>query len=279
MDVLVIGGRGFVGAAVTEQLRENGHAVTTMDPHIGGSNHISLDLRSDALPDVVEGFDTVVNMVGLSPMRQQPTDRYESIHVDGVENVVRACHGTGVNRLVHMSALGADPAADTAFLRTKGEGEDIVLAADLETTVFKPSTIFDHGNELVEHAKRFAPTRMFPRISTRIEPVYRGDVADLFVQAVEDGIEADVVPVGGPDVMTIYDFAKHIYRAKGYRCIPVPLEPVMKLMLPALEVVPFVPFGVDQARLLDIDNVTAENIGATCLDEITAYTDWVDDAF
>lgn len=275
MDVAVFGGRGFVGSAVTAQLQDDGHSVTTIDPQVGGTDHISLDIRNDAVTDAVDGCDAVVNLVGLSPMRRYRTDRYRSIHVDGAENVVTACHETGVDRLVHMSALGADPAADAAFLQTKGEAEDIVLASALETTVFKPSMIFDHGNELVEYAALFAPTRLFPRITTRIEPVYRRDVADLFAQAVDGRVDRDVVPVGGPDVMTIYDLAQRIYNAKGYRCIPLPLETVMKLTLPAMEVVPFAPFGVDQARYLDLDNTTAENIGATYLDDMTAVDDWI----
>ncbi len=274
MDIAVIGGRGFVGEAVTEQLREE-HDVTTMDPKVGGTGHVSVDITdAEMLVEVLDGFDAVVNLVGLTPMKEPRGVSYEDIHVDGAENVAAACEENGIDRLVHMSALGADPEADTAYLRTKGEGRDIVLDSGLDVTVFEPSIIFDTGNELVGMAASSAWTRMFPYLRTRIQPVYRGDMAELFRQAVAGGIDEEVVRCGGPDRMTLFDLVKKIYNAMGYRCIPVPMQPLIKLVLYLAEPLPFVPYGADQARFLSFDNTVEGNDAADYV-ELTSVAEWL----
>lgn len=276
MDIAVLGGRGYVGSAITETLREQGHDVTTMDPHIGGENHVSLDILSMEVDGYLDGYDAVVNLVGLSPMKQPGIPGYFDLHVAGAENVVGACEANGIDRLVHMSALGASSQADTAFLRTKGLGEEAVLDSDIaDVTVFRPSVIFDHGNELVEYAKRFAPLRVFPNIPTPVQPIYRGDVADLFAQAVTGDIDEDVLEVGGPEKMSLFTFVQQLYNAKGYACYPAPVLPIMTLGLHVMEYVPFIPFGKEQAWYLAFDNTTDDN-DAPAYTELTSYSDWLE---
>lgn len=277
MDVAVIGGRGFVGEAVVEALSD--HDITTVDPHIGGEGHISADItvRHSIVP-ALEGFDAVVNLAGLSPAREPRGTSYRAVHAQGAEHVVAACEEHGVERLVHMSALGADPDAGTAFLRTKGEGEAAVLESGVDATVFRPSIILDEGNELVRMARRFAPLRVFPRLTARVQPVVRDDVAALFRMAVAGEIKRETVDVGGPDAMTLYELMADIYGALGYACHPLPLQGVMRLGLYLLGVVPLVPFGPDQARALARDNVPEHNDAADLV-ELTPVREWLDATF
>lgn len=276
MRVCVIGGRGFVGSAVTERLQEREHDVTTMDPAVGGADHISLSILDHALRRHLNGFDVVVNLVGLSPLKQPRGTTYADLHVGGATNVVTACEENDVERLVHMSALGADPHARTTFLRTKGKGEEIVLNADLslDATVIRPSIIFDHGNELVELAKRSSWMRVFPDIRARVQPIYRGDVASLFEQAVHGRIADPIIEAGGPEKMTLFQFVKTIYNAQGRACHPLPVVPLMVFGLRMMEHVPFLPWGADQAHLLKRDNTTDENVAAERL-ELTSVPEWI----
>lgn len=278
MDICVIGGRGYVGSAVTARLREDDHHVVTMDPHVGGEHHLSVDILSLDLEDHLDGFNTVINLVGLSPMKQPRGTGYRDLHVAGAENMVGACEKNGIDTLVHMSALGADPDSDILFLETKGMGERHVLSSDLDVTVFRPSVIFDHGNELVEYAKQFASVRTFPRITTPIQPIYRGDMADLFAQAATGEIDDEIMEVGGPDTMSMYTFMKTLYNAQGYQCYPLPILPLMKTGLSVMEYVPFAPWGIDQRRFLAFDNTVNGNDADRYVD-LTAFDDWVDTAF
>ncbi|MFB6294467.1 MAG: hypothetical protein ABEI97_01790, partial [Candidatus Nanohaloarchaea archaeon] len=144
--------------------------------------------------------------------------------------------------------------------------------------VMEPSIIVDTGNELVELAERLAPTRVFPRLETRIQPVYRGDVAELFWLAVDGGIDEEVVEIGGPEQMTMFDLVRRIYNAEGYACHPLPVQSLMSLGLQLSEFVPFVPYGADQARFLRFDNTVEENDAAAYLD-LTGMDEWLASAF
>ncbi|MDY6773854.1 MAG: sugar nucleotide-binding protein [Candidatus Nanohaloarchaea archaeon] len=278
MKVAVIGGRGFVGTEVSRRLGEE-HEVTTIDPKVGGEGHISADITvpgsiGEALGE--EEFDAVVNLAGLTPMKEPRGVSYRELHVEGAGNVVEACEESSVERLVHMSALGADPDSTTEYLRTKGEGKERVLDSGLEVTVLEPSLVFDDGNELVELAKRFASTRAFPNVRTRVQPVYRGDVAELFRLAVEGGVEEEVLEVGGPENMTIFEFVKETYRSEGYSCYPIPLQPLMKFGLYLAEPLPFVPYGADQAKYLYLDNTVEENDAEEYV-ELTGVEEWLEE--
>jgi NADH dehydrogenase len=226
------------------------------------------------MEEVLDGFDAVVNLVGLSPLKEPYGVSYEEIHVDGARNVVEACEGNGIGRLVHMSALGADSNSAMAFLRTKGEGEELVLESGLDVTVFKPSTIFDDMNELVRMAYRYSVTRIFPYIRTDLQPVYRRDVVELFQLAVEGETEEDVLEVGGPEEMTLFQFVRRIYNANGRKCYPLPIQPLMVLGLYLMEPLPLVPYGADQARFLGFDNTVTTNHAENYI-ELTSVDDWL----
>lgn len=277
MKVAVIGGRGFVGEAVVDAL--DAHDVTTVDPKIGGPGHVSADITvPESIVSGLDGFDAVVNLAGLSPMRKPRGTSYDAVHADGARNVVAACRANGIEKLVHMSALGADPDADTAYMRTKGEGESAVLESGLDVTVLRPSFVLGRGNELVAMAERWAPTRVFPRLTSRVQPITRRDVAALFRMAVEGEVDRDAVDVGGPDAVSLYRMAATVYGAVGYPCWPLPVQAVLVTGCYAAAVVPFLPWGADQARFLRRDSVTGENDAAELVD-LETVDDWVNRAY
>ncbi len=270
--MLVLGGRGFVGEAVCAALDD----PVTGDPGDGGDDHVQVDVTDRGQVDAALAAvapDAVVNLVGLTPVRDPRGTTYEAVHVDGARTVATACADAGVDRLVHMSALGAAPDASTAYLSTKGRGEAAVLDADIDATVVRPSLIVDDGNPFVHACRRLAPTRMFPDLRAQVQPVYRGDVAALFDVAVAGGIDERRVDVGGPAAMSWFGFARRLYRAEGCRCVPVPVSVFLSLGLRAAEHLPL-PVGRDQATYLSIDNVADENDAARYA-ALTSMDDWL----
>ncbi|XGI84028.1 complex I NDUFA9 subunit family protein [Halorutilales archaeon Cl-col2-1] len=272
MSVIVLGGTGFVGSYLVSALAGRGIDVDAASRHPETTNTDVPEsvgsVRADVSdPDSLEfdGYETVVNLVGLSPLFTPGGVSYHQVHVEGTKNVVKAAEDAGVERYVHMSALGADPGGSTEYIRTKGVAENYVKNSNLDYHIFKPSVIFGDGDEFISQFKDVtSKAPFFPLVGggrTRFQPVYVEDLAEMMADAATGEVEADgVYEIGGPEVLTLKEVVSQAFRYndKKPRFVPVPMI-AAKAGLSVAELIPFVPVGVDQYRSLKFDNTTESN--------------------
>ncbi|WP_231183018.1 complex I NDUFA9 subunit family protein [Haladaptatus sp. DYF46] len=276
MRVLIVGGSGFVGTALTEELHGRGHdvAVLSRSPSDAdfpsGVETVSGDVTDyESIEGAFSGRDAVVNLVALSPLFKPPSGTsHEEIHLGGTENVVRAAEEHGVPKLVQMSALGADPDGTTAYIRAKGEAENVVRESSLEWVIVRPSVVFGDGGEFVSFTKVLTTpyvTGLPGGGKTRFQPIWVGDLAPMLADCVEDDSHlGHAYDLGGPEVLTLADVAKLAYRADGksVAVLPIPM-PLAGIGLTIAGAIPFVPMGADQYRSLKFDNTVSDNdVGA-----------------
>ncbi|HET7322908.1 MAG TPA: complex I NDUFA9 subunit family protein, partial [Halococcus sp.] len=267
------GGGGFVGRYLCDELAERGHRVTalsrTPDPSVF-SEDVETAMGDVTAYDSIEGHfdgrDAVVNLVALSALFQ-PTggeERHFEVHLGGTENAVRAAETHGVNRFVQMSALGADPNGETAYIRAKGRAEQVVRNSSLDWTIFRPSVVFGDGGELVPFTRKLTTSYVtaLPGANTvRFQLIWVGDLAPMLADSIEDDIHVgETYEIGGPAVLTLADVTKLVYRAEGksVSVVPIPTA-VAKLGGALVGPVPMIPFGPDQARSLEMDNTAEQN--------------------
>ncbi|MFC5278499.1 complex I NDUFA9 subunit family protein [Halorubrum rubrum] len=276
MKVLVAGGTGFIGSYLCRALAEGDHEVTAMsrspaETPEGVDSAVGDVTAYDSIAPAIEGHDAVVNLVALSPLFEPKGGNvmHDRVHRAGTENLVRAAEGADVDRFIQMSALGADPDGDTAYIRAKGQAEAIVRESDLEWTVFRPSVVFGEGGEFVSFTKRlkgmFAPgVPLYPLPGggrTRFQPIHVEDLVPMLAAALEsDEHVGEVYEVGGPETLTLREVTNLVYEAerKGVTIVPLPM-PLARLGLTVLGAVPGFPMGGDQYRSLKFDNTTADN--------------------
>lgn len=275
MKVALIGGRGFFGSAVANQLREQGVQVRTIDRSEGPENHVQASiLDTRALTKAVSGCDAVVNFVGLTPVRQPRTVSYEQIHIDGAASAALACEQAGVSLLVHISALGASMQATTKYLRTKAAGESAIEVFSGSRLVVRPSILVDVDNELIQMLRKASVTRLFVRTTGMLQPVYRQDAAHLIADAILSQ-RTGVVELGGPDVCTLSDLARLVYSTMDRKCFLLPLW-LARLGATTLAILPRTGIGFDQVRSLSLHNALVPNkeVDQVVLD--TSVRDWLD---
>ena len=153
---------------------------------------VEADVHDEAvLARLVRGAAAVVNLVGI--LNETRRGDFERVHVELPRKLVAACRAAGVSRLLHMSALNADPKGPSRYLRSKGEAEAIVAASDLAWTIFRPSVIFgreDSFLNLFATLERLLPVIALACADARFQPVFVGDVAHAFVRALDDDAHA-----------------------------------------------------------------------------------------
>ena len=286
MKVYVTGGTGFVGSHLAHKLVWEGHNVTlgglSTEPVIELPENVEVEQIDVTDQDSLDfsGHDVVIHLVGLSPLFE-PKVPYHKIHVEGTENVIEACQEADIDRYIHMSALGADPDADTEYLRTKGEAQTLVENSSLDWTVFRPSVIFGEGGQFLDFTEKLLTPFItgLPSANPKFQPLYVEDIGDLFVEAVENEKHiGEAYDLGGPEVYSMSEIAKLIEKSKGrgLKVLPVPM-PLVKLGMLASDKLGL-KFGLDQYRSLKKDNTTEENDITDfrkSIDEMTALRDYL----
>ena len=277
MKVLVVGGSGFVGSHLCRELKDRGHSVTALSRSPGDGSLPKGVAKAmgnvtayDSIVEAFDGMDVVVNLVALSPLFKPSggDEMHDRVHRQGTENVVRACEEHGVSRLVQMSALGADPNGDTAYIRAKGKAEGIVTDSSLDWVIFRPSVVFGDGGEFVSFTKKLAPPYVTPLPGggkTRFQPIWVGDLVPMLADACEDDDHVGrTYEIGGPEKLTLAEVARAIHGAAGrsVTVLPVPMA-LAGVGLSVAGKIPGFPMGADQYRSLKFDNTTADNdVGA-----------------
>ena len=273
MNVLVTGGTGFVGRYLCAELVDRGHEVRTMDRTPEPSavpdavETVAGDITEyEDVAGAVEGQDAIINLVALSPLFKPSggNGMHDEVHRKGTEHCVEAAEEHGVDRFVQMSALGADPDGDTAYIRSKGRAESTVRESSLDWTIFRPSVVFGEGGEFVEFTRLLAPpyvTLLPGGGKTRFQPIWIGDVVEMLAASLESEEHVgETYDIGGPEVLTLADVARlaHGARGRSVNVIPVPMA-LAGVGLSVAGKIPGFPMGGDQYRSLQFDNTTADN--------------------
>jgi len=267
--VTLIGGGGFLGRYTAQALLKQGARlrIAQRDPRqalfikplagLGQTQFVAADVtRPETIARAVAGADAVVNLVGVL------AGDFNRVHVAGARAVAEAAAKAGAGALVHVSAIGADPASPSAYGRSKGEGEAAVRAAFPAATILRPSIVFGREDQFVNRfAAMIASLPVVPvlRAETRFQPVYVADVAAAAVAAMAD---ADVhggtiYELGGPDVLSMGALIRWIAEATGRHPAIIDLPDSVGAAIAQLGFLPGAPITRDQWLMLQSDNIVA----------------------
>lgn len=272
--VTVFGGSGFIGRYLVKRLAEAGARVRVAVRRPEKANFLKplgrvgqivpwqANVRVDSsVAAAIAGADAVVNLVGI--LYEAGPQRFGNVHARGAEVIAEASKAAGVQRLVHISAIGADAQSESLYARTKAAGEAGVLKHFPTATILRPSVVFGvEDNFLNRFASLARISPVLPLISrgqTRFQTVYVGDVAAAIVAALQDPQTAGkTYELGGPAVYTFEELLRYILRETGRSAwlMPVP-EPLAMIEAWFLEKLPKPLLTRDQVVLLRRDNVVA----------------------
>src|SRR3954447_21067018 len=233
--VTVFGGSGFIGRAVVAVLaRKNFRIrVAVRRPNLAGNvqpfgfpgqiHPVQASLRfPDSVTDAVRGASVVINLVGV--LRQKGRQSFTAVHAEGARRVADAAAAAGAAaaaaaagaRLIHVSALGADPASRSAYARTKAEAEAAVRAAVPEAVILRPSVVFGPGDGFFNRSASLARILLVLPLAaaeTGFQPVYVGDVAEAIARAVAGSVAGGrIYELGGPEVRILRELVEYVLK-------------------------------------------------------------------
>jgi uncharacterized protein YbjT (DUF2867 family) len=273
--VAVFGGSGFLGRHVVRALARRGYRIRVavrrpdlaghLQP-LGGVGQIvavQANLRNrDSVDRAVIGADHVINCVGI--LFEAGRNTFDSVQDFGARAVAEAARAAGAG-LTHISAIGADPASDSDYAKSKGRAEAAIAKVLPDAVIMRPSIVFgpEDGffNKFAEMA-RFAPA--LPLVGggeTRFQPVYVGDVAEAVARSVDGALKPGTIyELGGPRVMSfkqcLEEMLETIHRKRAL--VPLPWG-LASLIGTVASLVPFIepPLTSDQVTLLKSDNLVS----------------------
>jgi uncharacterized protein YbjT (DUF2867 family) len=268
----VFGGSGFIGRYVVKRLAARGYVVrvAVRDPEaalflkpmgvVGQVVPLYAPLQQEAdVQRAVEGASLVVNLVGV--LAERRSGDFQHVHGDGAGRVARLAAAAGVARLVHVSAIGADPASRSRYGASKAAGEQAVQAAFPGATILRPSLVFGPEDSLFNRFATMAQRLpVMPVIcgGTRFQPVYVGDVADAVMAGLTLDDVAGVYELGGPRVLSMRELLSYVLaQTERHRpLVSVPMG-IARLQAAVLGHLPGKLLTTDQLRMLERDNVVA----------------------
>lgn len=269
-NVLVIGGAGFVGRYIVNELVGRGCRVLVPSRRRDRAKHLILLPTCDVveasvhdeatLASLVSGQDAVINVVGILHGTQA---QFEQVHVALTQRVLAACTRAKVRRYLHMSALGADPNGPSMYQRSKGRAEQAVRESTLAWTIFQPSVIFGAEDSFLNMFARLAaiaPVLPIGGAEVRFQPVWVEDVARAFVNSLDN--EATVgktYELCGPKIYTLRELVKFAAGAAGHRRPVVALpDGIARLQARLMELAPGEPLlSRDNLDSMKRDNVAS----------------------
>ena len=273
--VTIFGGSGFLGRQIVKSLVVEGVSIRVAVRHperasflkqIGQDGQIELMCANvwneSTVAQAVQKSKWVINTISHYVEKSRAT--FNAIHGQGAHNVARQAGNASVERLIHISGVGADRESDSPYVRARGIGEDLVKGAFQGATILRPSVLFGPDdsffNTLAGLARQAPALPLFGMGGTKLQPVFVGNVADACVKVLADhSTQGKVYELGGPRIYTYKALMKLVLAHAGIRrpIVPIPFF-LWNTLAALLSVLANPPLTRDQVKLMKSDNLVGE---------------------
>ena len=225
--VVLIGGSGFLGTHVAQELLRRGARLRVAARHpekairlrpLANLGQIQFarcnakDRRS--LEAVLQGADAAVYLVGT-----WGGDQYE-LQAEGAGAAASIAAAQGASAFVYISAIGAEVDSESSYAATKAEGERRVLAAFPKATVLRPSILFGEDDAFLNmFAGLIARVPALPVFGSeaRLQPLFVDDAAEAIANALAEPAKhgGKTFEIAGPEALTMRQLHERIAAAQG----------------------------------------------------------------
>jgi len=241
--ILVTGANGHLGIRLIRSLASSGSAPSEVRALVRSQRAAKAlddlpqgcrpDLRivdygdAEAIEDAARGCDRIVHLIGI--LKETGNARYLDAHETASSVLTRAAERAGAHRIVYMSILGADPAAENACLASKGRAEQILLRGRVPVTVLRVPMVLGPGEIAAFALRNKIRAFLVPLVNGGAaleQPIDAEDVTRAIESTLAEGASEDtVLDLAGPESITHRELVCRAAKliAKEPRFLPVPL--------------------------------------------------------
>lgn len=262
-NVCIFGGSGFIGRHLANLLTDQEIQLRVPTRNYERAKEVLViptvdlvevtDYDDDQLDQLLMGMDAVINLIGVLH------GDFHRAHVEMPQKIVAACLRNGIGRILHMSALHAGLDQHSAYLRSKAEGERIVMTSGLAATSFRPSVTFGPGDSSINLFARLGRLPVLPLAlpEAKFQPIFVENVVQAFTLSLDDpktfGQSYDLC---GPRCYSLRELVEYSAHVTGHDPAIIGLsDGLSHLEAAVMEILPGKLMSVDNYYSMKIDNV------------------------
>ena len=276
-NILVFGGSGQIGRHLIRRLTKNNHSVTvvTRNQHKKGAilktqgnpGYIEIAelniFDEEKLNKIISNKDICINLVGI--LYEDKKNTFINIHTHFPSLISKICQKHELKQFIHLSALGVERANDSAYAKSKLEGEKKIISNFPKSTILRPSVIYSVDDNFTTNLMSLLNILPFFPLyfngKTKFAPMHVSDISEIIVKTIDQNICKEIIECVGPEVMTFKEIIKNLLFLidKKKILIPLPLT-IANFIAFFLEKIPKPLLTRDQLKLLNYDNIPSGNV-------------------
>ena len=274
---VVLGGSGFIGREIVENLVREGIDVTVgcrdikkaeFLEQIKGNGRVTV-VQTDVtvqqdLRNILQGADLVISLVGI--LYEIGKYTFNTIQAEVPQMIGVEANKAGVERILHFSAIGADKNSQSKYAVSKAMGEESLLSVFPATTIFRPSIVFgpnDNFFNKFSNMAAFSPVLpLIGRGETLFQPVYVKDISNAVLRVFESTqTVGKIYELGGPSTYSFKELIEltMLYSRRSRLLLNLPFW-LADIQASFMELLPKPILTRDQLKLLKVDNVVGNKM-------------------
>lgn len=264
MRILICGATGFVGRHLTQDLRGAGHTVIRAVRRPTGPDDIAVDFCNDTDKEIwlprLQGFEVVINAVGV--LRDSRNNPMQKLHTDTPIALFAACAEAGIQRIVHLSALGVNSGINVPYFTSRLLTERVLhaLPGDIRTLCLRPSVIYGEDGASAQMFRNMAklPIQVLPMGGVQsLQPVHIDDITAAVANWLADSNAASLtVEAVGSEATTMRgmldSYREQLHRSPAWH-LAIP-KSLVWLMAKGGDFIPASPMCSDTYAMLAAGN-------------------------
>ena len=195
MNILLIGGNGFVGKALIKEFKKYNVKVSYLSRSQNYS--ISKDEATWIHRDIFdieniitnEKYDIAIHLIGTIKNKKL----YSKLNTESITQTIKLCQKQNINKLVYFSANGGFK----QYIESKRNGEKLIVDSKLDYLIVRPGLMY--GKERLTSYFNILPIKFFSKLGIpffkNVYPLPVEKIARSVVKGIFDNTDSPIIEI------------------------------------------------------------------------------------